>query len=134
VAVLRDVRARSRGHGRSSGARSSAWEPGTFGGENFHDVLKAQMLHMRHPLQIIRRSAWDEMAAAEQGSGRQDKPTRAWNIHAALYYKAGGVPWRLARHGIDLTACFIGVSSIAATPVAPWTQQSGTSSTNAATA
>jgi len=36
--------------------------------------------------------------------------TRAWNIHTALYYKAGGVPWRLLRSAADLATCFVGVS------------------------
>jgi hypothetical protein len=107
---LRDVRARSRASGRSAPARPSAPEPGTLGGENFHDVLKARMLHMRQPLQIIRRTTWDEAATPPPGRGRQDEATRAWNIHVALYYKAGGVPWRLPRLSTDLTACFIGIS------------------------
>src|SRR5918911_4346851 len=27
----------------------------------------------------------------------QNQATQAWNIHTALYYKAGGIPWRLLR-------------------------------------
>ncbi len=42
--------------------------------------------------------------------GRQDEASRAWNLHIALYYKAGGVPWRLPRPTTDLTTCFVGVS------------------------
>jgi len=40
----------------------------------------------------------------------QDPATRAWNFHTALYYKAGGAPWRLIRAEADLTCCFVGVS------------------------
>src|SRR3984957_13639409 len=40
----------------------------------------------------------------------QDEATRAWNLHTALYYKAGGVPWRLLRSSTDLATCFVGVS------------------------
>jgi hypothetical protein len=40
----------------------------------------------------------------------QDEATRAWNLHGALYYKAGGTPWRLPRQSSDLATCFIGVS------------------------
>ena len=40
----------------------------------------------------------------------QDPATRAWNVHAALYYKAGGVPWRLLRDPAALTTCYVGIS------------------------
>jgi hypothetical protein len=40
----------------------------------------------------------------------QDEATRAWNIHTALYYKAGGIPWRLLRDAAELTTCFVGIS------------------------
>jgi hypothetical protein len=39
----------------------------------------------------------------------QDPATRAWNFHTALYYKAGGIPWRLIRDA-DSETCFIGAS------------------------
>lgn len=77
---------------------------------NFHDLLKARLLHLRQPIQIIRRSSWDEASAPPAGSGRQDEASRAWNLHVAMYYKAGGVPWRLLRNPTDLTTCYIGVS------------------------
>jgi hypothetical protein len=77
---------------------------------NFHDMLKARLLRLPQPVQIIRRSTWDETAPPPSGHSRQDEASRAWNIHNALYYKAGGVPWRLARNTADLTVCYIGVS------------------------
>ncbi len=40
----------------------------------------------------------------------QDEATRAWNFHTALYYKAGGIPWRLVRNPSELSSCFIGIS------------------------
>ena len=39
---------------------------------------------------------------------RTDPATRAWNFSVDLYYKAGGVPWRLPPTGPD--TCFVGVS------------------------
>lgn len=77
---------------------------------NFHDLLKAELLTSAVPIQIIRRSTWDEGTAPPVGSGRQDEATRAWNLHVALHYKAGGVPWRLLRDPHELTSCFIGIS------------------------
>ncbi|HWB17385.1 MAG TPA: hypothetical protein VG538_13335 [Vicinamibacterales bacterium] len=40
----------------------------------------------------------------------QDKATRAWNIHTAMYYKAGGIPWRPLRNAAELMRCFVGIS------------------------
>lgn len=38
----------------------------------------------------------------------QPKATLAWNLAVALYYKAGGFPWRLAHLHED--TCFVGIS------------------------
>ena len=77
---------------------------------NFHDMLKARVLQARQPIQIIRRSTWDETVPPPAGHSRQDEASRAWNLHVALYYKAGGAPWRLLRNPTDLTVCYIGVA------------------------
>ncbi|MHB8490480.1 MAG: argonaute/piwi family protein [Candidatus Dormibacteria bacterium] len=77
---------------------------------NFHDCLKARVLTIRQPIQIVRRSTWDEATPPPVGMRREDEATRAWNIHVALYYKAGGIPWRLRRESTDLTTCYVGVS------------------------
>jgi hypothetical protein len=80
-------------------------------GGDFHDLLKAQALGLPCPLQIMRRETWE---GARKGSDRprplQDEATRAWNLHTALYYKAGGTPWRMPRHSTDLPTCYVGVS------------------------
>ncbi|MEH0933159.1 argonaute/piwi family protein [Micromonospora sp. CPCC 205558] len=77
---------------------------------NFHDLLKARALRLGKPLQILRRSTWDESAPPPPRRSRQDEATRAWNLHVALYYKAGGVPWRLRRTSTDLATCYVGIS------------------------
>lgn len=85
---------------------------------DFRDLLKAKLLGGAPPLQLIRSSTWDPSRAKLQRSGRrrgtprqmQDEATRAWNLHTALYYKAGGVPWRLVRSSTDLSTLFVGVS------------------------
>ncbi|WP_344220113.1 hypothetical protein [Nonomuraea bangladeshensis] len=77
---------------------------------NFHDLLKARALPLGKPLQIMRRSTWDETAPPPPNRSRQDEATRAWNVHVALYYKAGGVPWRLQRSSTDLSTCYVGIS------------------------
>lgn len=85
----------------------------------FHDYLKAQAMRFRIPTQIIRPSTYDESKAKKSRKRRssfkstrplQDEATRAWNLYIALYYKAGGTPWRLVRDATQLSACYVGVS------------------------
>lgn len=81
-------------------------------GGDFHDLLKARALSLSCPLQLIRRETWDPTAKSRRGERRplQDEATRAWNLHTALYYKAGGSPWRIPRGSTDLATCYVGVS------------------------
>src|SRR5689334_11834711 len=78
---------------------------------NFHDLFKAQAIDLRLPCQLSRPDTYG-VAVIGRARGRrlQDKATTAWNFHTALYYKAGGVPWRLARQSGLLTTCYVGVS------------------------
>jgi hypothetical protein len=78
---------------------------------NFHDAFKAQALDLQIPCQILRPDTYgDQSSSRMKGRRLQDRATRAWNFHTALYYKAGGVPWRLARQPSALTTCYVGVS------------------------
>lgn len=81
-----------------------------------HDVLKARALGLPIPLQLLRPATYDPALARKQAAAvgrpdqQQDEATKAWNLHTALYYKAGGFPWSLVRDPHDLDSCFIGVS------------------------
>ena len=81
-----------------------------------HDHLKAQAMRFGKPTQIIRPSTYDEQKrlkskkAAGEKKQLQDEATRAWNLYTALYYKAGGMPWRLVRNESEFSTCYIGVS------------------------
>lgn len=83
---------------------------------DFHDMLKARAMQFYHkPVQLILPSTYDESKRQKRRKGGrrrelQDEATRAWNIHTALYYKADGIPWRVARESTDLTVCYVGVS------------------------
>ena len=82
-------------------------------GFDFHELLKARSLRTTRPIQIVKRETWDLTYKPEDRDDRrpqQDEATKAWNLHTALYYKAGGVPWRMTRDNKDLTNCFVGVS------------------------
>lgn len=81
----------------------------------FHDLLKAQAMRLRKPTQVIRPGTYDETKRLMQKGrpglprGLQDEATRAWNFYTALYYKAGGIPWRLVRDSRELSVCYVGV-------------------------
>ena len=49
-------------------------------------------------------------SASAFSSQVEDEATRAWNFHTALYYKAGGIPWRLLRRSDAYMVCYIGIS------------------------
>lgn len=82
----------------------------------FHDLLKAEAMRLAMPIQMVRPYTYGGKAKRRGKSAKraewpmQDEATRAWNFHTALYYKAGGVPWRLLRNSSDLSTCFVGIS------------------------
>lgn len=78
---------------------------------DFHDLLKSRCLD-GVPIQIIRSSTWDSDRKHLRDTSRsqQDQATRVWNLFTALYYKAGGKPWRLERSDHDLSTLFVGIS------------------------
>jgi hypothetical protein len=82
----------------------------------FHDVLKARAMPLRVPLQLIRPSTYDSRRAGAQKrkswkrKQREDDATVAWNFLTALYYKAGGTPWRMPRASTDLETCYVGIA------------------------
>jgi len=84
--------------------------------ENFRGALKALTLSFRVPIQIVWPTTYDNDAVvkrklAEYSTRRvQDEATRAWNFFCALYYKAGGIPWRMIRDQREYSATFMGVS------------------------
>ncbi|MDE3111516.1 MAG: hypothetical protein KGK34_01080 [Chloroflexota bacterium] len=89
-------------------------------GRSFHDVLKARLLRLRRPVQMVRPETYrsgERRRRRKRGRGApvvvrrvQDAATRAWNLHVALYYKAGGTPWRVVRDAAAYATCYIGVS------------------------
>jgi len=79
---------------------------------DFHNQLKARLLHSLAPTQVIRETT----IAHREFTNAFGRPTRnlddlestiAWNISTAIFYKAGGRPWKLgaAREGV----CYIGL-------------------------
>jgi len=69
---------------------------------DFRRALKARAMYLEVPIQLGSNRLF-----VDQPKG-QDAATRAWNSCIALYYKAGGVPWRLRSEGPE--TCFVGIS------------------------
>jgi hypothetical protein len=82
----------------------------------FHDLLKGYGMRLKVPIQMVRSDTYGGRTSRRNTKTRrlrrtvQDEATRAWNFHTALYYKAGGIPWRLIRNPSELSSCFIGIS------------------------
>lgn len=65
-------------------------------------ALKARALVNKLPIQIATSNVLLD------GLRNEDPATRAWNFCVGLYYKAGGVPWRLPSGGPE--TCFVGLT------------------------
>jgi hypothetical protein len=65
--------------------------------------------------QVIRPATYNEKLKRKepdrQGKRRQlqDEATRAWNIMVGMYYKAGGIPWRIPRPETALDTFYLGI-------------------------
>ena len=70
--------------------------------KTLHRAIKAEGMRVGLRTQL----AWP--AAFKGTEGVQDDATRAWNFCTALYYKAGGVPWRVS--GLAKNTCYIGIT------------------------
>ncbi len=70
---------------------------------DFRRALKAAAMRVGAPIQIVTPNLFGPIP------GRHDDPaSRAWNLAIALFYKAGGAPWRIATP--DLDTLYIGIS------------------------
>lgn len=69
---------------------------------DFRRALKAKAMRVRIPIQIGTNGLFNDSIKT------QDPATRAWNFLVALYYKGGGIPWRLKEEGPE--TCFVGIS------------------------
>jgi hypothetical protein len=65
-------------------------------------ALKAEAMRWEVPIQLVRRNALVDLKSNEHAA------IRAWNLGVGLYYKAGGIPWRIRTQGPE--TCFVGVT------------------------
>lgn len=76
--------------------------PDEFVRRDFRVALKAEAMRLRMPIQIGTPRLFLD------GPDNEPPATRAWNSCVTLYYKAGGVPWRLPEGRLE--TCFVGIS------------------------
>lgn len=74
-------------------------------GADFHDYLKGLCLTSRSIFQLVWPRTYGETARDVQ-----DAATRAWNLFGGVFYKAGGVPWKLLRPPTGQKTCYVGIS------------------------
>lgn len=79
-------------------------------GIDLHNVLKWKIMEFNIPIQLLRESSARGFLGFGQPSVKvtQEPATFAWNLATALYYKANGKPWRLAKLRQD--TCYVGIS------------------------
>ena len=107
----------TKGRRRTRGTvNKNEYQLGLFGGEaprqetdsdgetsrDFRRALKARTMFHKVPTQL----ANDHLFLSPPGS--DDPATKAWDVCTACFYKAGGIPWRLANP--DPYVCHVGVS------------------------
>lgn len=101
----------------AGGAAPDVTEETEAGGDlDFRGMLKAACMRLRLPIQLLWPTTFDPSykipRKLKEASDRrtQDPATIAWNLLTATYYKAGGLPWRLARDARQLRTSFVGLS------------------------
>lgn len=75
---------------------------------NFHNQLKAKLLKLKVVSQIIRESKIQSVFNPLLSTQDQYLETaKAWNISTTLYYKLGGLPWKLG--SVRPQVCYLGL-------------------------
>lgn len=82
---------------------------------DFRDLLKAKVMSIGKPIQIITPKIYDSSKRRKQKNNNeiksiQDDATIAWNLYTGLYYKSGGTPWRMAQGEGHIDTCYVGIS------------------------
>lgn len=76
--------------------------------KNFHNQLKAKLLPLKVKTQIIRQSKIESLFDPLLSEKELLLETaKAWNICTSLYYKLGGLPWKLGT--VRPEVCYLGL-------------------------
>lgn len=76
---------------------------------NFHNQLKARLLGTKIVTQIVRDSKISNSGLSDKQINQEEqvRTAKAWNLASAIYYKLGGLPWKMGevRQGV----CYLGL-------------------------
>lgn len=77
---------------------------------DFRNSLKGKIMKYGIPIQIIKESTLKQILNYHELKKitKEDPASFGWNFSTALYYKANGKPWRLAKLRQD--TCYVGIS------------------------
>lgn len=77
---------------------------------DFRNALKGKVMQYNIPIQILHETTCKHALQYDSRDKHemQDPCSFAWNLSTALFYKANGKPWRLAKLPND--TCYVGVS------------------------
>lgn len=77
---------------------------------DFHNALKGKSMEFNIPIQLLLYSTIKDFLPHGDSTRTktQEPATVAWNFGTAIYYKANGKPWRLAKLHDD--TCYVGIS------------------------
>ena len=132
---LDDVHLSAAGHQRGRGAAAGAGRRTRAAAANFHDLLKARALRLGIPLQILRRSTWDETAPPppRRRAGRTRRPARG-TCTSPCTTRPAAFRGGCSAPPPTCTPATSASRSTARRARTPWTPPSRTSSTSAARA
>lgn len=65
-------------------------------------ALKAEAMRNEMPIQVVTNNALIDSKTNEEAA------IRAWNLSVGMYYKAGGIPWRVRGRGPE--TCYVGIT------------------------
>jgi len=74
------------------------------GDYDFHNIIKVYGMKYKIPTQVILPNS----LSLKENPRVQFLAQRAWNLTVASYYKAKGIPWKLAE--LDSETCYAGIS------------------------
>lgn len=77
---------------------------------DFRNSLKGKIMQYNMPIQILHETTCNRVLQydSREKHEMEDPCSFAWNLSTALFYKANGKPWRLAKLPSD--TCYVGVS------------------------